>query len=61
MAVAAAVLLVVGVVVVSDRNDNGVETEPVTSATTPEPVPSPNATDAALPIDEAGVFGDGIE
>ncbi|MGI9623402.1 MAG: hypothetical protein ACR2PK_11245, partial [Acidimicrobiales bacterium] len=51
LAVAAAIVLVVGVVVVADQNDTNVETEPVTSATTPQPVASPSVTEPALPSD----------
>ncbi|MGI9622458.1 MAG: sialidase family protein [Acidimicrobiales bacterium] len=52
-AVAAAILLVVGVVVVADGDSSDVVTDPVLSATTPEPVPSPTPPDPTPAPEEA--------
>ena len=56
VAVAATILVVVGVVVVADRNDTNVATDPVPSATTPDVVPSPSTPAPAPPaeVPEAG-------
>ena len=54
LAVAAAILVVAGVVVVADQTDDNLVTEPATSATTPDAVPSPTPPDPTPPPAEAG-------
>lgn len=56
LSVAAAILVVAGVVVVADGNNGSLETEPISSATTPDAVPSPSLPDPAPPaeVSESG-------